>query len=102
MTHPTSMQEYTERFAKNGRMEGFGLSTKTIMPCPFCAAPDWMAIPIMDPETAMKKGAECKECKRSARAIFSKTLGGVSFAIVQSGGPDQPEWLEPKMRKVPA
>ena len=97
---PNSHAEYLERFHRNNRVEGFGMDVKCVVPCPFCAAADWMAWPILQVEEKMQEGATCQECKRSARAIFTYADGGKSFEIVQTGGPDQPEWLQPKMRRV--
>jgi len=101
MAEPKDLAEYNARFAANTKVDGLGLGVKTHVPCPFCAAPGFWCLPIMDVEGAMKKTATCSECKRSARAIFSRALGGVAFSVVQCGGPEQPAWLEPKMRRLP-
>lgn len=100
MSQPNSMAEYSERFHNNNKIEGYGTAVKTIAPCPFCAASDWLCMPILDVEGALKKGATCKECGRSAKAIFKYENGDKSFEIVQTGGDDPPEWLQPKMRRV--
>jgi bacterioferritin-associated ferredoxin len=100
MNEPKNIDEYNKRSQLSHRVTGFGLDTTVHTACPFCAAPDWMHHKIMDTETAMARGATCAECGRSARAIISHSNGGVSFEIVQTGGRDQPEWLEPKMRRL--
>jgi hypothetical protein len=101
MTAPRNQQEYLERFARGQSLEGFGLETTCVVPCPFCAAPDFARWRVIDAHDAMAKPATCKECGRSAKSIFTRNAGGVSFEIVQCGGADQPDWLMPKMRRVP-
>lgn len=100
MPQPKNAEEYRERFHRNQRIEGFGTDTATHLPCPFCAASDFMTLPITQADEAMQRGAMCKECGRSAKGIVERSASGVRFEIVQTGGPDQPEWLEPKMRRV--
>ncbi len=100
MNTPTTMAEYTKRFMENERIEGAGPTTTIVMPCPFCAAPDFMRLPMLDSETAMASGAMCRECGRSARTLFDKRGGETRAELVQTGGLDQPEWLTPKMRRV--
>lgn len=97
---PSNAAEYLERFNKNQRIEGFGLETTCITPCPFCAAPDFARWKVLEVEDAMQKETTCRECGRSAKAIFTRTPSSVAFEIVQTGGPDQPEWLTPKMRRT--
>ena len=100
-TPPTSLSEYNRRFALNQKIEGFGVvGIETHYPCPFCAAPGFMVARLLETEKVMADGATCKECGRSSRAIFQHMNGGTQFEIVQTGGPDQPEWLQPKMRLV--
>jgi hypothetical protein len=72
-TPPTSLSEYNRRFALNHEITGFGIA-----------------------------GVEqhMQECGRGAKAILSPIPGGTSFEMVQTSGPDQPDWLEPKMRRV--
>lgn len=98
---PQSMGEFATRFAANEEITGYGIGNVYIhMPCPFCAAKDFIVYEMLTVEEALSKGARCKECKRSARGLFTRTAGGVSFEIVQEHGPDQPDWLVPKMRRL--
>jgi hypothetical protein len=100
-TPPTNLSEYNRRFALNQEITGFGITgVEQHTPCPFCAAPDFMVHKILETEEAFSKGAECRECGRSAKALFDRSTGGVRFEIVQTGGPEQPDWLVPKMRRV--
>ncbi len=102
MSQPTSMEEYVARFGRNQATTGYGIEGVTQhCPCPFCAAADWLVFRVLDTKEALRKGATCRECGRSARAHYRVDLPGhVEFEMVQTGGPDQPEWLQPKMRRV--
>jgi len=100
MAHPTSYAEYLERFHANQKLSGYGLDVTVHLPCPFCAAPDFMVYKVIDSEAAMVDGSTCKECSRSAAMEFSvNTPSQKAFEVVQTGGDDQPDWLEPKMRR---
>lgn len=101
MTHPATKLEYLRRFAVNQRVEGYGIGNIYChFPCPFCAAADFVIYELLQVEKALESGATCKECGRSAKAIFERHEGSVGFEIVQTGGADQPEWLIPKMRRI--
>lgn len=99
---PTNKEEYLIRFQANQKITGYGIEgTTQHMPCPFCAAPDWMVSTIIEIEQAMAVDRKCAECGRSAKAIVNRRgIGDVSFEFVQTGGDDPPDWLEPKMRRV--
>lgn len=100
MSQPNSREEYDARFAANNRIEGYGLDTSPVYPCPFCAASDWARHRLLEMEAVMARPHTCGECGRSAKMVFVRESQGVSFEVVQTGGPDQPEWLQPRMRRV--
>ncbi|MGY3278087.1 hypothetical protein [Bradyrhizobium sp. S3.7.6] len=100
MTEPMNAREYNALFDANSRVEGFGMETTQVAPCPFCAAPDWARWKIVDMDRTATKDRKCENCGRSAKVIIKRDANGVKFEIVQTGGPDQPEWLVPKMRRV--
>ena len=101
MAEPQNAAEYIERFAQNQKIDGYGVGNIHIhMPCPFCAAPDFLVYELLDTESALEKGGSCQECKRAAHAEIVRQKGGVQFEMVQTAGPDQPEWLVPKMRRI--
>jgi bacterioferritin-associated ferredoxin len=100
MNAPTTMAEYLARFAENQHITGFGLDTGMSLPCPFCAAPNFTSYKIVEVERVLSDGATCLECGRSAKAIIQRDGPNIQTEIVQTGGADQPEWLEPKMRRV--
>lgn len=91
---PPDLETYTERFERATRIQGYGADTTTVMPCPFCAAPGWLGMPITDFEqTKLEAGATCKKCGRSARGKFTRSPEGVSIEMVQTGGPDPAAYL---------
>lgn len=97
---PQSMDEFLERFHTNAKVTGYGIDNMDVhIPCPFCAAPDFMCYKTFQTESTMMKGATCSQCGRSAKAIFAANPE-VGFEIIQTGGDDQPTWLEPKIRKL--
>ena len=98
---PTNMTEFAIRFHSNEKITGAGLGNIFChWPCPFCGAPEFMVWEILDARIVMETGARCRECGRSAKGIATDHHGGVHIEIVQIGGPPQPEWLEPKMRRL--
>jgi hypothetical protein len=103
MAEPLNALEYLKRFHENQKIDGYGIGNVHVhVPCPFCAAADFVVHEMLEVEVAMQKGAVCKECGRGARAVFERRPGMISFEFVQTVGPDQPEWLTPKMRRLPA
>jgi transposase-like protein len=95
MAEPKDMQEYTERFAANQKITGFGVNVTMHMPCPFCAEPDFMVYKIIETEDAT--GGTCKACNRTL-LIEHEVVGPTrTIRMYQTGGPPQPEWLNPKM-----
>lgn len=98
---PKNAAEYLARFQHNQKIEGFGIGNVNIhMPCPFCAAPDFLVYELLQCEEPMAKGATCKECGRGAKALYTLFSRRQVLEIVQTGGPDAPEWLVPKMRRL--
>jgi hypothetical protein len=101
MSEPANEKEYLKRFDDAQKVSGWGAEVKTHFPCPFCAAPDWLMHRVTDFEYAtMKAGAECKECGRTAKFLIARAGGSLQAECVQTGGPDQPEWLTPKIRRI--
>jgi hypothetical protein len=98
---PTTKEEYEQRFAENAHASGFGFENlKQHMPCPFCAAPEWLVVKLLELEARSSEPTICKECGRGAKTIYTHEPGGVTrFEIVQTRGDDAPPWL-PKIRRV--
>lgn|SRR5574337_1306709 len=98
---PQSMEEFLSRYHSNERIEGFGITGVTIhMPCPFCAAPDFIVYKLIDTHEALQRGGTCAECGRSMQVNVTDTPTAKHMSFVQTGGPDQPEWLEPKIPRA--
>lgn len=99
MTLPTNKAEYEERFALNNKLSGFGVDTTMHMPCPFCAAPDFMVYRIIETHAALREGGTCVECHRGFRGDVTVTSHGTSCEFVQTCGDDAPDYI-PAMRRV--
>lgn len=110
MPDPVDAEEYARLSMERTVIDGFGLDVATHAPCPFCAAAEFMVlmpaagiVPGDDRPTLHETLATehtCSECGRSCRAIVEATTGQTTFEFVQTGGPDPPEWLSPKPRRV--
>jgi hypothetical protein len=100
MSDPKTKEEYFERFAANQRVTGMGFEVEMHVPCPFCAEPDFLICRVLLAEKDWAKGGTCIACGRSAKAIFRRGPEGPFHEIVQTGGPEPPAWLTPKMRRV--
>lgn len=98
MADPATLEEYQRLFVERTRYEGNGFDTTAISPCPFCCAAEHMRVRVLDSEAAFEKGASCVECGRSWRAVMDRSTGGLSFEIVQTGGPDPAPYLPPMRR----
>lgn len=116
---PTNLDEYQKLSHQNCKATGLGMSGPNrvgmTMCCPFCAAPDWIAGPLMGRQDGypadeagyqelMAIGAKCKECGRSAKTVFERDGNTTRFEIVQTAGDDPPAWLAAifPIRRLPA
>lgn len=108
MSAPTTSEEYTARFSLNMRTSGCGVRGVTQhFPCPFCAAPDWYVVKIIDfgPPPNVYGATEagpftCAECGRSGKFIHNRQPGSVTSEFVQTGGDDPPPFMTPPPRRV--
>lgn len=98
MTDPATLEEFNARTLTSTRIEGYGLDVTTYLPCPGCAAPDWLAMPIT---TAMRAYRDitgprtCAECGRACRISMLQSRSGISFEFVQVSGDPLPAYLPP-------
>ncbi len=104
MKMPKSTAEYNALFKKNKRLEICEGNTFVHLPCPFCASPNWIIFNILGAYEALVKGATCRTCKRTARAVVVNRRGG-SRSIMRTemfkvAGPKQPGWMDPQMRQL--
>ncbi len=97
-----SMAELNAKTAANSKIVGFGAETGMEVACPFCGNPNWCKYTILECQSVMAQEHVCKHCYRGAKAIFTRHPGGVFFEMVQTSGPNPPDWFEPKMRRVDA
>lgn len=99
---PKDMIEFNARYFENYKVSGMGLETKVHLPCLFCAASNFIEHLILEAMPKLAAGAVCSKCGRGARAILTPIAGGGGYKaeFVQTEGPDQPDWLEPKMRRL--
>jgi hypothetical protein len=100
MPQPTSKEDYEARFHENQKMTGRFFETTMHMPCPFCAAPEFMVYKILEVTEIIAQEHICSECRRGCRAIITRETGGISFEFVQTQGDPPPEWV-PAMRVEP-
>lgn len=100
MCTPKTRQEYEARFMGAYAIEGKGIDGLRVrVPCPACAAPDFLTYGALDVETAWTAGAVCIECGRGFRAIFDHSVPMVtSWEIVQTRGDDVPPWCAARRR----
>lgn len=108
MADPATQEEYEALFHEHMRIEGFGFDIHTILPCPFCAATDWLTLwpaagiasdddrPFIDDQ--LRANTTCAECGRSATHIVERDANGVMTTLVQTGGDDPPSYLPPMKR----
>lgn len=94
-----SAEEFAMRYHANYRTDGHGIGQTTVhMPCPFCAAPDWMNYRIAD---GLPDGDHrCDGCGRTARIVCHRGSTTTNLELVQTGGGDPPVWLEPPPRRI--
>jgi hypothetical protein len=101
MSEPATQEEYEARHAENYRLSGHGIGNVHVhMPCPFCAAPEFLTYEILSMRDTLARGATCKECKRGMRAVFKSDDHSTGFELVQTAGADPAPWI-PQMRRVP-
>jgi predicted RNA-binding Zn-ribbon protein involved in translation (DUF1610 family) len=100
MAEPASKEEYEQLYLENYQVTGRGIEGVTNhFPCPFCAAPDWHVVRVIDfGESAGP--FHCEACGRAARIVVTRDgaialagAGVTAMTIRQTAGPDAPEWV---------
>ena len=88
---------------------GRGVEVVTHLPCPGCAAPNWLDFPItaaLNDYADVQQPSTCKECGRTFQMLIEVQGGGPSAGgstearIVQTGGDDIPDYLPPIERRL--
>jgi hypothetical protein len=98
-TDQPDIESYNRLFNENQKLDGFGLEVTMYMPCPFCCADDFMIFRILEQKEVTRKPHVCRNCNRGAMIVYTESMGGTSFEIVQTAGEDPPDYL-PQMRRV--
>ncbi len=99
MSDPASYEEFEKRCYRNRRIAGYGFGTHMVMPCPFCAAANWQTWRIGQREDmlrVMQSSTLCASCGRSARMEGRAQDDTEYWRLIQTGGPDVPDWYWPK------
>jgi hypothetical protein len=101
MADPATVEDYNSRFKDSYRVSGTGFQTTVHFPCPFCAAPDWMVVPLLAFEDRSQQEHVCKECQRGAKHLVHRERESVSvtMTLVQTKGADIPAYL-PKIERA--
>lgn len=73
---PGSVEEYERLSTANLRYEGHGFDTTMVIPCPFCAAPDFHRVLIINSHEDLSREATCVHCGRSARMLITAAARG--------------------------
>lgn len=94
---PDTKEEYEAAYLENTKVLGRYDTTRTVMPCPFCAAPDWLIFPVtagLSNYRDIQQPATCGVCKRTARMVVDRDAhGNLGCTVVQLGGDDPPAWV---------
>jgi hypothetical protein len=92
---PESKLEYEERLTHNTDLSGFGFDTSVHMPCPFCAAPDFLIYKVLEVASAFQQDTTCAHCKRTVRGALHTTPNTATMRLFQVAGDDPPPWAPP-------
>lgn len=103
MTAPRTREEYEIRFNANTYADGEGMELSLHVPCPFCAAPDFVVGKLLELEMLVKLEQVCQECGRGVRLQLKDIVlrggqRGVSYEFLQTQGDDPPPWVPPMRR----
>ncbi len=98
---PATLAEFNALYHQRVKYDGEGITTRVSLPCPGCAAPDFIDMHLRDTQTAWAKGATCAACGRGFRMLFSgRHSPSQTFEIVQTHGADLPAWAPPIRRTI--
>lgn len=98
MTDPATLDEYNQRCLDNQRVEGFGMATTSVLPCPCCGAADWLYWNIA--ESAMTDYANvsgphvCGACGRTSKMVIDQTPTSVTGYFALVAGSDLPAFMD--------
>ncbi len=85
---------FEKRYTDNTKYEGQGLELKVHMPCPFCAASDFVVYRLTDIHVALAEPHSCRECERSMKMLSCQDgHGGYTLKMIQTAGAPPPPFL---------
>lgn len=97
-----SKTEFLQRWAKSVGVGPPNPDFILAMPCPACAAPEFIAAPVMVQQQAWEKGATCQHCHRTIRLAVKEGFDPmnqqhfIDYNLVLVSGDDLPAWMPPK------
>lgn len=95
---PDDLDAYNARQAENQRIEGMGLETRMVVPCPGCGAADWLVIRplsiLVAGENTMVAPTTCAACGRTFRNVIEHpSESQTTLHIELLDGADLPRYL---------
>lgn len=93
-------EEYEARMAANSMLDGAGIGTRVIVPCPFCGARGLAVWGLLSAIDDMGHEETCQVCKRSSKVVLVDDPQGKMAEVIQTGGPELPAYLRPFYRRV--
>jgi hypothetical protein len=105
---PTTKEEFDIRFAANAYADPDGsMECAFHIPCPFCAAPDFVVAKLLEFNMITSMARTCRECDRGVKLVLKpvhhpKTgnLIGESYQFLQTHGEDPPSWAPMKRVEI--
>lgn len=99
MSDPQDMVEYNALMSENFSMHTIDGEVRVSLPCPFCAAKNWLTYSVQTMRKTLLDGATCSNCGRSAK-LEARGIDEEStqLDLFQTGGPEQPAWMSPRIR----
>lgn len=104
VNEPRSEVEFLLRYADNHSTEGeltaAGVRVVSRIPCPFCAAPNFLVYTLADVLLRTLEECICSECGRGAKFYADDEVNGLYFRPIQSRGPNPPEWMGNRIERL--
>ncbi len=101
MTEPASREEFERLFQEQSVIAGFGVDVAMSQPCPFCAAPGFIDMHVLEvKETLTSRDFTCTGCGLAVRFLVTENGANVVIEMVQVGGPPPPAWMEAPPRRL--
>lgn len=107
MADPKTKAEFESLYHSNARVSGYGALVTQHLPCPFCAAPDWLDVPIAKlalegSQKVFGTPRTCVECKRTAKVLVAETASMTSMRLLLIEGDEPAEYLRGTYSRDPS